>query len=393
MTPLAGSALGTWFGDVQCLVILHISVNLTLEPVMTTEFLDWFKGYVPCFHTSLIDGGRVLKVLPDGTLEWSVITRLGVRGSHDSRVEIRSYGAEPGGTGSVLEIDGNPTKFLQGHNIFGGFATPAGLVEAFMQVLAEIHPELIQPTPEDRRRWRDGEFRVARADVTRMYELPSRADVRAWLRAAEHCAYLKHRGRGMLKNGTLYFAQHSRRWSLKAYCKADELEAGKGHGLPDDLDQAPELRAYAENKLRAEMVMRAMELKRRGLDFAANWMDTTGAELMNAICEGLSMSDMISLPTAELENLKPRLVAVYHLWREGHDLRAMYPKKTFYRYRAQLLPLGVDIAIRQPHEDRSNVVPLVRVLEAVPVGPPEWARGTSLLAEPGNVIPFCRRVA
>lgn len=361
---------------------------------MTTTFLDWFKGYVPCFHRSLIDGGRVLKILPDGSIEWETSTRLGVRGSHDSRVEIRSYGAEAGGTGSVLEVDGNPTKFLQGHNVFGGFATPAALVDAFMQAFAQMHPDLVQPTAEDRRRWREGEFRVARADITRMYMLPSRSDVRAWLRSAEHCSYLRHRGRGTLtKNGTLYFGQHSRRWALKAYSKGDELDAGKGHGLHDELECQQQLKDYADNKLRVEMVMRSMELKRRGLDFAANWSDTTGAELIDAICEGLSMSDMISLPTAQLENLKPRLVAVYHLWREGHDLRAMYPRQTFYRYRAQLLPLGVDIAIRQPHEDRSNVVPLVRVLEAIPCGPPEWARGTSLLAEPGCVIPFGRKVA
>jgi II/X family phage/plasmid replication protein len=361
---------------------------------MTTTFLDWFKGRLPCYHPELIDGGRVLKVLPDGTKEWEIAAPLAVIGSHDSSIRIRSYGIEPGGPGTVLEIDGNPTKWLQGHNVFGGFTTPAAMVAAFMPILCHLLPDLLQPTVEDRRRWVAGEFQVARADVTRMLELPSRADVRCWLRSAEHCAYMKHRGRGTLtKNGTLYIGQHSRRWALKFYSKGDELDSGKGHGLHDDLEFQQQLRGFADNKLRMELVLRAMELKRRGLDFAANWLDTTGAELLNAICEGLTMSDMVSLPTAALENLKPRLVAVYHLWREGHDLRAMYPSKTFYRYRGQLLPLGVDISIRQPHEDRSNVVPLVRVLEAIPCGPPEWARGTSLLAEPGNVIPFHRRAA
>lgn len=98
------------------------------------------------------------------------------------------------------------------------------------------------------------------------------------------------------------------------------------------------------------------------------------------------MSDQLTLPTTALENLPPRLVAVYHLWQEGHDIRAMFPKPTFYRYRKGLLPLGVDLAVRQPHEDRSNVVPLIRVLEAVPMEPPAWAYGTSLLVGPADLI-------
>jgi len=32
--------------------------------------------------------------------------------------------------------------------------------------------------------------------------------------------------------------------------------------------------------------------------------------------------------------------------------------------------------------DSTNVVPLIRVLEAVPVGVPEWAEGTSFYFEP-----------
>lgn len=40
----------------------------------------------------------------------------------------------------------------------------------------------------------------------------------------------------------------------------------------------------------------------------------------------------------------------------------------------------------QPHEGRSNVVPLIRMIEAVPVGPPEWAYGTSLLVGPSDWI-------
>lgn len=106
------------------------------------------------------------------------------------------------------------------------------------------------------------------------------------------------------------------------------------------------------------------------------------------------MSNLKALPTTAIQSLPTRLLAVYHLWQEGHDLRAMYPKNTFYRYRRQLLPYGVDIAVLQPNDDKfSNVVPLIRILEAVPVSPPEWAYGTPLLIGPADLVEARRRFA
>jgi II/X family phage/plasmid replication protein len=69
-------------------------------------------------------------------------------------------------------------------------------------------------------------------------------------------------------------------------------------------------------------------------------------------------------------------------WESGADLRAVLSRPTFYRYRAELLPHGVDIAVSMPKEAVSNVVPLYRVLEAKPVSAPEWASGTALFWEP-----------
>jgi II/X family phage/plasmid replication protein len=128
-----------------------------------------------------------------------------------------------------------------------------------------------------------------------------------------------------------------------------------------------------------------MELKDRGLRWAFDWSDTTGADILKGIAEGIQMSDQLTLPTTAIQDLPARLRMVYETWQNGTDLRAILPKNSFYRYRRQLLPHGVDIAIRQPYEDRSNVVPLVRVLEAVPATLPDWVYGTSLLLGPADL--------
>lgn len=375
-------------------VIPHFSTKLVLRGLMTAHMIDWITARIPCFHPEPIDGGRVMKLSPNGEIVWEVASRLEVEGSFESNLLIRTWALDPDGKGNILEISGNPTKWLQGHNLFGGFLQPGPLAELMMYRLVELLPGL-QPTDMDRRRWRSGLFDLLRVDVNRMLKLDSRASVRAWLRAAEQSAYMKHRGRGTLtKNGTLYFGQHSRRWSAKFYSKGDELEAGKGHDLPKHIESPGQLLAWATDKLRYEVVLRSMELKDKGLRLASDWSDTTGAELLNGIAKGITMSDLKALPTTAIQSLPTRLLAVYHLWQEGHDLRAMYPKNTFYRYRRQLLPYSVDIAILQPHEDkRSNVVPLIRILEAVPVGPPEWAYGTPLLVGPSDLIDARRRFA
>jgi II/X family phage/plasmid replication protein len=85
-----------------------------------------------------------------------------------------------------------------------------------------------------------------------------------------------------------------------------------------------------------------------------------------------------------LDGLPPRLVAVYQLWRDGHDLRGIYPRNTFYRHRTALLKHGIDVAVKQDRacQDMTNVVPLRTVLHAYPVDAPAWAVGTPLYFEP-----------
>ena len=61
--------------------------------------------------------------------------------------------------------------------------------------------------------------------------------------------------------------------------------------------------------------------------------------------ESLDMAEQFSLTPAILGDLPARLIAVYKLWKDGEDLRGMYPKATFYRYRREFLNHGIDIAI------------------------------------------------
>jgi II/X family phage/plasmid replication protein len=45
-----------------------------------------------------------------------------------------------------------------------------------------------------------------------------------------------------------------------------------------------------------------------------------------------------------------------------------------------MLPFGVDISLVQETERKSNVIPLIRYLEAIPAGIPDWAYELGLVA-------------
>ncbi len=347
--------------------------------------IDWVKAIIPWKHDKILSDGQVISITRDGEIEWSTNKRLAVRGSHESALHIQSeFSSRSPETGNYthLVIDGNPVKFFQGHNLWG----TDDLVGLVAETVLKISKLLDLQIPDDD--WllvKQGYYDLKRVDSTMMLSMGSQADVQAFLYSAERTAHMRYKGQGIMTKGTLYFGKHSRRESLKMYSKATEIKA-KGHELPLELQALPAIYSWVDDKLRLEACTRSMELKDRGLQLACNWNDNTPEETLLRLLSGLNMSENHTITGAVLDGFPPRLVAVYHLWKEGHDLKKMYPRMTFYRYRKQLQEAaGIDIAVKQGNrpEPNPNVIEFRRVLrperaEQVPA----WAIGTPLYFEP-----------
>ncbi len=344
--------------------------------------IDWVTATLPCLHSPL-RAGSVLKITSSGDIEWESPCRLEVPGSFASTVRVRSSGGDGQGRATHLWFDGNPSKFLQGHNLFGSDDLLALMADTLRRVAAFVG--LSFATDE----WaaiEQGDYPISRIDYNQSFELPTRTDVKAWLRAAEFKSKSRH-GRPSMKGGTLYFGQHSRRWSMKFYCKGEEIEAPK-HRLPTAL-QLPELLKWADNKLRPELTLRTLELRELELREAKR---LTPAVLHDLFCErlkGLEMNEQMALTSEQLHELPQKLRSTYILWNSGEDLRDTLPLRTYYRHRKELLPYGIDIALRRESFDRSNVVPLVRVLEAMPAAIPNWAFDQGLVHQSAQRIAAC----
>lgn len=335
--------------------------------------IDWVTGtYFVDHDPEKLNNGRVFSMNPDGEIDWHVDKVLSVEGSHSSNIQIKSA------TDNSIWFSGNPVKFLQGHNIFGTDDIQY-LLSKFFDSLVKIDSLGLKPTDIQRERVIAGNVPLTRVDVNQSWLLNSKSDVLSWIRAAGLCARLKHRGAGQFSGDTLYFGKHSRRWSVKCYSKGHELTA-KGRALHADLAH-PFIIDYADKALRLELVMRSMFLKDAHLDLACNWTpETAKLLLVSTVLSNLEITDNMTIQDEVLTDLPTRLRLVYQSWRNGDDLRSMLPKNTFYRYRRAMLPHGVDIAMIQETDSKSNVIPLIRYLEAIPAGIPAWAYELGLVA-------------
>lgn len=340
---------------------------------------------VPLRHPEPLNAGHVVSIKPDGELEWQTAKRVKLKGSHEAGLTIKtaSHTADPC---THLVIDGNPVKFFQGHNVWGTDDL-SGLAVATCHAVAELLG--LEIHPDDAAAWKAGDIGLTRVDVNESFHLNNRAEVLAFLRSAEQTAHLAFRGRGTLRGGsTLYFGQFSRRKTLKLYAKGPEIER---RGYRQEIILAlPSAKAWADRTLRAELSIKSMELRRLGLDRVSSWFtdDQLPSEVTAALLRkefgGMTMTSTANLAPEIMETLRPGLRAAVVAWEAGADLRMIYSKSGFYKFRAELLPHGIDIATKMPREV-SNVVPLYRVLEAKPAQVPDWAEGTPLYFEPARL--------
>lgn len=333
--------------------------------------IDWVSAILPCKHDpSKLISGLVMSFDAQGNNEWTVNKTLSVEGSYSSKIQIKSH------TDNQIYISGNPTKFLQGHNLFGSNDLISIMGKFFDELLKHENLGLC-PDPFQYANIKDGHYELTRVDVNETWHLKNKNEVLAWIRAVGETAYLKHRGSGQFSGDTAYFGKNSRRWGLKCYSKGHEIKA-KGHKLPKEL-ATPQMLEYADKALRIEGVTRQLELKRRDLHIASNWDIDTAEVLLLEYISKLEMSDVYMLKDDVLDSLPHRLRLTYQSWLNGDDLKQILPHNTFYRYKKALREYGIDISAKSPKE-KSNVIPLVRVLEAKPVGIPDWAYEKNLVA-------------
>jgi II/X family phage/plasmid replication protein len=348
--------------------------------------VDWLTVEVPDPIGLPVNAGHILKVTPDGSVEWSTAARLPVEGSWSSNMMFRCVGASSADESlhraqyelgapsrrSGIEISGNPTKFLQGHNLFGSDCATDLLSRALERAAPKVWPHLDELPEFDL-----AEASISRIDLTGSWLLDRETDVVPYLRAMEERVWCPFRGRGVMSDvGTLYYGRvvkgkRAKDWQLKLYSKG--LEIGV-HQLPLPAYSVPGLLDHVNRTIRVELTLRTAELKRLGLTKVGDWTPERVAEIWRSYVAKLDFGEAtLNLDTLDLAELglKARHATALAAWKAGNDLRGCMSRETFYRLRRELkAATGYDIAVRCP---KSNVVPLRRMVMASDAGRPEWA--------------------
>ncbi len=301
--------------------------------------IDWYSGLIG-YNGSHLRQNVLCELTPRGQVLWTVPRKLQVKGSYSSTVQLGRTSPTDGMLNAAtsrgllcatecLYLSGNPSKWLQGHNVFGPSVRDLGSV---LRSLVRSLPGELRPCDCDSESW--AAVHRSRVDVTTTVDMGSHRLVHEWLRAAASLTRSRH-GRALVSGDTVYWGKQSRRWTLKAYCKFCELKAHP----PAVADWESVLLPYTEGKLRIELCLRGPELKSRGtLDESVIW------EYMERIEVGI-MKESFSA-TGTLDPDLPRGVRLtFQDWMLGVDVRQTLPRRTFYRHRRAILDRsGLDIA-------------------------------------------------
>lgn len=309
-----------------------------------------------------------------------------IEGSYSSNVLVRCDGAK-------VYVSGNPSRFGRPDALFGLTDIQAA-VEVFSRVLVAVGlPEL--KTVEAGIRRLDGTSmyspRVHRVDLTQNLGcgVGNERGVLNWVASQ---AYLGKGGYMYPNARTVDWNRGSRHSYFKYYDKGWEL---KSRGKKALVSEEHHLRLVdfcsKSGVVRHELSLKNMGIRLKGLDCLSAWGRIDQADLANIVArysvhnkadeKAFQSSDveqqLIDIGVGALTSRRLSMVVV--AWRGGVDCRSMYSKTAFYRNRAVLLGIGIDIGV-SVHAGLHNNANHKEVVILEPLSPPDWYREGSLAA-------------
>lgn len=342
--------------------------------------IDWLKVRIPVTHAPLTASGWLMCLNESGAVEWCKAARTVVgsdiedRASSDHRISLQSTGPlDSDGNCTELTIDGNLTKFFQGHNLWGT-DDHIFLIYAFLWWLRNadrshtvqfVTPD--NPPPES--------WIVQRIDITHYLDVGSRHNVRCFLDAIAEDGHTKFQ-RANYTKGTVYLNKTSRRWGVKFYDKYQECQnRSKGHRISfcywSPFDTEPKTRTIQEvtllqqsvlNLVRCELVLRQNELREIDCKSATHIKPT---RLYIDYVSRIKTESTMRITDEKVHNLPTAVRSTYLLWSQGHDVRSVVSKATYYRHKRELESVGIDISRNCTDRKTATVVDLTRFLESV----------------------------
>ena len=294
-----------------------------------------------------------------------------------------------------LWISGNPTKFLTYQNVWGKADFKSAVVDFIFAVIDKLEIEL---TEYERALICGGHFLVRRFDITTNFRLEKRSDVSLFLKALAAQGTSRYQAVRNCET-TVYFGPHSKEKKVRLYDKFAEVCKGLKYAPAQIVDDAVE---EARNLVRFEVAYYAKYLRRVGQSFRklCTYIDNKGglSEIMSKELEYLNLGQAALTRNAardfvrevkhdfekwhrefkdgERKDAPPRfrnsLIATLLAWIEGENVKELLAENTYYKYRRFLKErYHIDIANTCVIGDKSEVIPLIKIIEASTAQPSE----------------------
>lgn len=325
-------------------------------------FVDWLT--ISQEHTGgglpVVDAGCVIGCDDTGAIEWKTTKAVKHAGSFETSINVKCDGFR-------VTVSGNVSRFGRRENLFGfGFCTCIDRVNTILAhyglppMTAGVKREQIAKGAI-RYVWTGA--RVSRIDVTANYETGSADNAHAFMQyiGSQHAG--RHEGRVLGAGETVAWGVGSRRQYWKAYIKHLEL---KRRGCAD-----PRVTEHCEQRgvVRFEGTLRSNALTDMGCaflgDYESGWAMKQLTLCFEQHTEVLSRAEKT---TDDLDELPKHLRSTARDYLAGMDMSRQLSRASYYRHRRELLPYGIDIAVRNVTPFR----PRVRVIELKPASVPSW---------------------
>lgn len=355
--------------------------------------IDWLDFTIELQHPTIAQG-RWMIIDETGEVLRESDTLRKVEGSHDSTMQVTSRasidfyseamlalglykGRDNASESSAISFYGNPSKFLQGHNVIGIECLRA----LASGVVNEVFPKLGLSDAvffEALAKIQNFDFWVTRVDITNMFEIGTDNDVNDYLymmpltvkARGDRCDYTK---------STFYVGKHSTIWTAKFYNKYKELiSLSHKHRLNPKFNETG-LLEFSKGKLRAEITLRKKQLDRLGVTHASKLQPKIN-DLFNDFMGRMTMTNQ-QANIKQLNDLTPTLRNTYERWRMGDNAKSFLKRHTFYRHKNELLSLGIDISLPPIPESQ-------RVAEIKPLNKTLAPKIVRLHDIPKDLMPF-----
>ncbi|MBW8844037.1 MAG: hypothetical protein JF607_03560 [Burkholderiales bacterium] len=302
-------------------------------------------------------------------------------GHRDCTFQAKSMKGQPDGTALELWIECCPPKVLQRHNAFGH----ADMLTAVYQVFHQVTQALkIKVSPEDRERWRNGDFWLTEVHLTGTFRCP-RFAVLPIIQAIDD-AFTEGKQRNIETSITVGSPgmRRSKHRAFTAYDKYLERLAA----WPQPGPYQARILDWLSETLRLELKLYSDGLRHRALQLGKAWRDVDVMELYFGFIESFELrACMQPLLTADEEAmLTPNEGRVYKRWLKGESLTEQFDSRSTRNKYVNSIYEKTQINIssnRRPDPLQPvDIRDLLRRDNLMPI--PEWAVGTPCFAPPSQ---------